>query len=95
MKIERFPTVVVGRDGKLGLVYLFQRDRTSRVELVCARLEIDPTTGVPRLSPSESQLRPLAQGVRMAPPIVSADGRSAFAANGSGKLLRFPIPDAG
>ncbi len=95
MKIERFPTVVVGRDGKLGLVYLLQRDRTSRIELVYAGLEIDPKTGVPRLSPSDSLDHPLVRDVRMAPPIVAADGRSAFAANGSGKLMRFPIPEAG
>ncbi|MGO9920554.1 MAG: hypothetical protein ACLQIB_38415 [Isosphaeraceae bacterium] len=95
MKIERFPTVVVGRDGKLGLVYLMQRDRTSRVELRWARLEVDAGTGVPSLSPSEKLDDPVGQDVHIAPPIVSADGRSAFAVDGSGKLVRFPIPGDG
>jgi len=95
MTAERFPTVVVGRDGRLGLVYLIQRDRTSRIELRWARLEVDAKTGVPSLSPSENLDHPLAQGVRLAPPVVSADGRSVFAANGSGKLERVTLPDAG
>jgi len=95
MTAERFPTVVVGRDGRLGLVYLIQRDRTSRIELRWARLEVDAKTGVPSLSPSENLDHPLAQGIRLAPLVVSTDGRSVFAANGSGKLVQFTIPEAG
>jgi len=94
MTAERFPTVV-GRDGRLGLVYLIQRRGTSRIELRWARLEVDAKTGVPSLRPSQNLNDPLDQGVGLVPPVVSADGRSVFAANGSGKLVQFTIPEAG
>jgi hypothetical protein len=95
MSSERFPTVVVGRDGKLSLVYLIQRPGTSRIELCWARLEVDATTGVPSLSPRENLHHAIARGLRLAPPVVSADGRTVFAANGVGKLVRVTLPEAG
>jgi hypothetical protein len=94
MTAERFPSVVAGPDGKLSLVYLRQRPGTSRIELRWAPLEVDAKTGVPSASASKKLDSPHAEQVRLAPPVVSADGRSIFAANGAAKLVRFELPEA-
>jgi hypothetical protein len=94
MTAQRFPTVVVRRSGGLGLVYLSQRNGASRVDLKWARLEVDATTGVPSIGLSQSLSEASQEGLRLSPPVVAADGRSVFAANRSGALVRFELPDA-
>jgi len=92
---QRFPTIIVGRKGELGLLCLIQRPRPTRVEVIWGRLEVDTKTGVPSIGRIENLTRTLEQEFRLSPPVVAADGRSVFMTDRSGRLVRLPIPQSG
>jgi len=95
MTAERFPTVVARQEGKLGLVYLSQPPRERLTQLRWARLDVDPKTGVPQMTVSETLNDSTERAVNLTPPVISADGRSVFAASGVDRVVRFAIPEAG
>jgi len=86
---ERFPNLAVGPGGKVRLVYLARRRGQKSSELRSA--ELDAGTGPPRLTSGQVGTRKLGEGLGLAPPLVSADGRKVFALDDSGRTCAFSL----
>jgi len=90
--MERSPNVAVDPEGKISLVYLTRRPAARLCQLRSAALEIDRESGRPRINSPRSTSHLLDEGLAPAPLMVSADGRSVYAAAGDGRIVKYPIP---
>ncbi|WP_165223714.1 hypothetical protein [Aquisphaera insulae] len=95
-RLQRYPILSVSRDGELALIHLGRDDRADSMEMICVPLEIDPRTGGPRLRPG-ARPTTIAEGCEPIPPVVAADGRTAYGCSKiSGGPRRSPIrPELG
>ena len=73
---ERMPNAVCTPDGRVALAYLRRHPETNEWSLQLAPLEIDPTSRIPFVSPSES--REVAKDSAVTMPAFTPDGRSLF-----------------
>ncbi len=92
--VERFPSVSVGSDGRLTLVYLTRGPGASSWRLCQSALELDPKTGKPALAPDRALAEVLGEGLAPAHVIPSTDGRSVYASAAAGQILKYPRPAA-
>jgi len=90
---ERFPTIAVGAEGKLSLVYMTRKPEEKSWRLNSARLELDPKTGEPYRLPKEKAPGAFAEGLAADPPLVSADGKRVFARATTGELTTIKLAD--
>jgi hypothetical protein len=90
---QRFPTIAVGADGKLSLLYMTRQPEEKSWRLDSARLERDPKTGRPYLLPNEKARAVFTEGLAADPPLVSADGKCVFARASTGELTTIKLVD--
>jgi hypothetical protein len=84
MRSERMPTVVVGGDGRLSVLYLTREQPSRSWQLRQSRLELD-TTGAPSQKNDDTDLdRVIAAGLAVSPLVVSADARIVHAVDITG-----------
>ena len=88
---ERFPTIASGPGGETQLVYLMRHGPEESLRLHTARLQFDPDSGQPRLESGQCGSRTLAEGMELAPLMVSADGKDVFGLDRSGHLRAFSL----
>ena len=87
---ERYPSVVIGAGGNMGLVYLSRYGDSNSWQLRSAKLEIDPKTALPRMQ-RRAGSNVLAENVYASPLVVSANGEYVHAVTGAGKIVKHPI----
>jgi len=90
--IERFPSVSVGSERRLTLIYLTREPGTSSWRLCRSPLELDQKTGKPTLAPNPAGAEVLGDGLAPSPVIPLTDGRSVYASAAIGQIFKYPRP---
>jgi hypothetical protein len=88
---KHFPNLAAASDGTISMIYLSRPSGFSHMRLEAAAVEIDPTSGQPRIL-SERPPRVLAEECASVPPIFSADGKLAFVISAnSGRVAQYRV----
>jgi hypothetical protein len=90
-QFERMPNVVVGPGGKIQIAYLTRRAGENSWRLRAARLEIDATSGNPRLANSGGTSNVIASRLAATAMAVSADGKNIYAMDIAGRTTKHPL----
>jgi hypothetical protein len=89
---ERMPSVVVGRNGKMSLVYFARRPDEGGWTLRSVELELDRATSLPRTRQSQNESSVLAGDLGLSSLVVSADGESVYTFEEFAGPTRHSIP---
>jgi hypothetical protein len=89
--VKHFPNLAAASDGTISMIYLSRPSGCNYMRLEAAAVEIDPTSGQPRIL-SERPPRVLAEECASVPPVFSADGKLAFVISAiSGRIAQYRV----